>query len=104
MILVAANRMIDMAAVEDYVGASVRIVEPAVLEPLFEDCEPGVVPAMGPAYGVTTLLDDSLADVEDLYFDAGDHEELIHVAAARFRAALGNVATGQFSSAPKVDW
>lgn len=104
MVLLPANRMIHMEAVEGYVGASVRIVEPDVLEALFEDCEPGVVPATGPAYGIATLLDDSLANVEDLYFDAGDHEELIHVSGGRFRAALGDVETGQFTREPEMYW
>jgi hypothetical protein len=37
MVLIPANRMIRMEAVEDYVGADVRIADPAVLESLFED-------------------------------------------------------------------
>jgi Ala-tRNA(Pro) deacylase len=100
MVLVPANRMIHMGALEDYVGADVRIADPAVFESLFEDCEPGVVPATGPAYGIATLLDDSLAQVRDLYFDAGDQEELIHVSGVRFREALGEVGIGRFSCEP----
>jgi hypothetical protein len=41
--------------------------------------------------------------VEDLYFDAGDHEELIHVSGSRFREAMGEVEMGQFTCEPEGD-
>ena len=103
MVLISANRMLDIGAVENYVCEKVRLADPAEFEGLFVDCEPGAVPALGPAYGFTTLLDDSLARAEDVYFDAGDQEELIHVKGSLFRQALGAVHIGEFAHIPRND-
>jgi len=44
---------------------------------LFEDCEPGAVPALGDAYGIKVIWDDDLQYTADVYIEAGDHEHLI---------------------------
>ena len=37
------------------------------------------MPPVGPAYGVLTVVDDSLPRDGDLYFEAGDSEDLVHM-------------------------
>ena len=73
-----------------------HLADPMEFEALFDDCEPGAVPATGPAYGCATLLDEHLARADDVYFDAGDQEELIDVKGSLFRQALGPVRIGVF--------
>jgi Ala-tRNA(Pro) deacylase len=51
---------------------------------LFEDCEPGAIPPLGSAYGMHTIVDDSLAEQPEIYFEAGDHERLIRVSREQF--------------------
>lgn len=46
---------------------------------LFKDCEVGALPPIAMAYGMRTYLDESLVLQPDVYFEAGDHEELIHM-------------------------
>ena len=75
-------------------------LEPATEEEiatLFKDCEPGAVPPLGPAYGVETLLDEALASLDEVYFEAGDHEQLVHVNGEGFRNLLRGVRHGYFS-------
>ncbi len=64
---------------------------------LFYDCEPGAVPALGPAYGVMTLMDDSLAEQPEVYFEAGDHTELIRVRGDQYAHLMAGVSHGRFS-------
>ena len=65
---------------------------------LFSDCEVGALPAMGPAYGLETVVDDELAEQPDIYFEAGDHEQLIHVSAEAFHTLMGDrIQRGRFS-------
>jgi len=63
---------------------------------LFSDCEPGAVPPLGPAYGIETLLDESLTDLADVYFEAGDHEQLVHLTGEDFRNLLSGARRGYF--------
>ena len=68
------------------------------LAKLFSDCEIGALPALGPAYGIETVVDDAIAEQPDIYFEAGDHEQLVHVSAESFNALLGDTARhGHFS-------
>ena len=67
------------------------------LHNLFPDCELGAVPALGPAYGLETIVDESLKRRPEIYFEAGDHEELIHISEKHFEALLAGVKYSRFS-------
>jgi Ala-tRNA(Pro) deacylase len=100
MALVPASKMVDFEAIRDAIGVRAKLAAPSQFEQIFADCERGAVPATGPAYGFSTLLDEQLATASDLYFDAGDQEELIHVKGPAFRRALGPVLIGEFARNP----
>ncbi len=75
----------------------VELATEAELPALFADCELGAVPPLGRIYGIPTVIDDSLLRLPDVYFEAGDHEELVHVSGLAFRARLSGSAHGRFS-------
>lgn len=58
------------------------------LEQLFYDCDKGAIPPLGPDYRVPTIVDLRLRNVDDVYFEAGDHEDLVHVDQTSFRALM----------------
>ena len=64
---------------------------------LFPDCEPGAIPPLGPAYGLDTFLDESLTSLANVYFEAGDHIDLVHVNGNAFHDLLKGVRHGHFS-------
>jgi len=45
----------------------------------FTDCEPGTRPPFGKAYGLPLLLDKRLAQLKQVYFEAGSHTALIQI-------------------------
>ena len=64
---------------------------------LFGDCEQGAIPPTGLLYGIDTVVDDSLLEQPDVYFEAGDHEQLIHMNRREFRKLLGDAIHTKFS-------
>jgi Ala-tRNA(Pro) deacylase len=58
------------------------------LDALFYDCEKGAIPPLGPDYRVPTVVDLRLRNVDDVYFEAGDHEDLVHVDQTSFRRLM----------------
>lgn len=66
------------------------------LPALFSDCERGAIPPVGMAYGISTVVDDSLAEQPDVYFEAGDHELLIHMEREDFMHLMDGAAHGRF--------
>jgi Ala-tRNA(Pro) deacylase len=65
---------------------------------MFEDCELGAVPPLGLAYGMTTVIDDSLADQPEIYFEAGDHEQLIRINREEFMILMDHAEHARFAA------
>ncbi|MDH3476140.1 MAG: YbaK/EbsC family protein [Rhodospirillales bacterium] len=65
---------------------------------LFGDCDFGAIPALGAAYGLEMVVDDSLASQPEIYFEGGDHRSLVHVSAEGFHTLTEGARHGSFSS------
>lgn len=57
---------------------------------LFKDCELGALPPVAMAYGMPTYVDESIVQQPDVYFEAGDHEALIHMRTEAFLDMMEN--------------
>jgi Ala-tRNA(Pro) deacylase len=70
------------------------------LKTLLPDCKVGAVPPLGPAYRIETFLDEALTTLANVYFEAGDHENLIRVSGQDFAALLQGVRRGRYTREP----
>lgn len=95
--IVPATRRVDLGAIHRHFGRPLGLATESELVALFADCEPGAVPPLGAAYGIDCVLDDSLIDAPDVYFEAGDHCGLVHVSGADFRKLIGDAEHGAIS-------
>jgi Ala-tRNA(Pro) deacylase len=64
---------------------------------VFPDCALGAVPAIGWAYNISTVVDEELLEHSGLYFEAGDHEELVFVEERDFEKLMEGCEYGRFS-------
>ena len=96
-VVLPSTRQLDVGALNSHLKRRLRLATEQELSALFRDCKLGAVPPVGAAYGIETLLDDSLTEEADIYFEAGDHEEVIHVSRDQFMGLLGYVKHGHFS-------
>ncbi|MBC8338519.1 MAG: YbaK/EbsC family protein [Rhodospirillales bacterium] len=92
-----ASNHIHFEEIRNLLDQRVKLASEEEVESLFEDCEIGAVPPIGRAYGLEVLIDDSLSGNEDIYFEAGDHATLIHVAGKQFGEMMGSARHGRFS-------
>ena len=67
------------------------------LAALFGDCALGAIPPAGALYDLETIVDEALLEQDDIYFEAGDHEQLVHMKREDFIELLGNARRGRFS-------
>ncbi|QEM82064.1 aminoacyl-tRNA deacylase [Halomonas binhaiensis] len=63
----------------------------------FDDCDPGAAIVVGQAYGLEVYLDDQLRHQPDIYFEAGDHETLVHMSGNDFDRLMAGSHHGPFS-------
>ena len=59
--LLPASRHIQFDELRRMLGDDVNMASEEQIETLFLDCQPGSVPAIGAAYGLNVVVDDSLA-------------------------------------------
>jgi Ala-tRNA(Pro) deacylase len=55
------------------------------------------VPPLGQAYGVPVIWDDALSACPDIYFEAGDHRDLVHMSGQAFRTLMANADHARIS-------
>ncbi|MFV8817757.1 aminoacyl-tRNA deacylase [Haliea sp. E17] len=97
-ILPACNQLILNWVERDY-GGHYQLVSEEELAGLFPDCEPGAVPALGQAYGMKVVWDNSLRHAEEVYLEAGDHRHLIHLGHGDFMSLMAKADYATISSA-----
>ncbi|GAB6849679.1 aminoacyl-tRNA deacylase [Paraburkholderia kururiensis] len=78
-------------------GRRLTLAREMDLRELFKDCDVGALPPVCTAYGMKTYLDESLAQQPDIYFEAGDHEELVHMGAEQFLSLMGDAERARFA-------
>jgi Ala-tRNA(Pro) deacylase len=95
--VVPATRRVDLGAMHRHFGRPLGLATEGEVASLFGDCEPGAVPPLGVAYGIDSVLDDSLMDEADIYFEAGDHRGLVRVSGTDFRRLMAGAPHGDIS-------
>lgn len=86
-----ADRKVRLDAVKSLMPGRVTMATEDEIGELFPDCEFGAMPPLASAYGLDVVVDNSLDDVSDIYFEGGDHRALVHVRGAEFRDLLRDV-------------
>lgn len=84
MAIIPSSHRLDLTAVRNELNRDLGFATEREIMELFKDCEPGAVPPLGCAYGIEMVLDQSLGDTPDAYFEGGDHESLVHVSGRDF--------------------
>lgn len=97
MAVIPATHKIEIGKMRDQYRRHLSLADEFELTHLFSDCNTGAVPPVGRAYDVEVVLDDQLNMYEDIYFESGDHAELVHVSGQDFRQLMGDAQHGQFS-------
>lgn len=88
LIVIPASHKIDNKKLQEQTGRHLLMVSEEELEAVFIDCEKGAIPATGEAYGIDTLVDEGLMTRDDVYFESGDRELLIHMRGDTYRQLM----------------
>lgn len=97
MAVVPATHHIQLGKLRQKYQRHLSLAEEKELTGLFADCSVGAIPPVGKAYDMDVIFDDTLNDCQDVYFEAGDHTDLVHVTGQDFRVLMGNASHGEFS-------
>lgn len=96
MAVLPCTRHVRLGRLSQEMNRRLRLATEESVSRLFIDCERGAVPPLGLAYGMQTIMDDSLAEQSEIYFEAGDHERLIHMSREQFMMLMGHARHAHF--------
>lgn len=88
MAVVPANHHVKFGKLNKFLGRKMGLATEPELAGLFFDCEIGAIPPVGQAFGVDTIIDDSLTNCADIYMEAGDHMGFLHLNGNAYRKMM----------------
>lgn len=96
MAVLPASCHLRLGEIRGYLDGPVGLATEKEVGQLFDDCELGAIPPVGQPYGLEMIVDDRLNEQPDVYFEAGDHMNLIHVNAIAFQRLTAAARHGRF--------
>lgn len=87
----------DLGMLSNMLHERVELASEDEIRRSFDDCDPGALTPVGQAYGLQVFVDDELRQQSDIYFEAGDHETLVHMSGREFDRLMREAGHGHFS-------
>lgn len=84
MAVLPASRQLSINKIRQVTHRNWQLANERDFQARFSDCESGAIPPVGSAWGMDTLIDSSVMSQKDLYFEAGDHEALVHISTDQY--------------------
>ena len=97
MAVVPATHHVELDKLSRQLDRRLSLVSEQKISKMFDDCDIGAIPPVGEAYHLDVVVDDSLNDRADVYFEAGDHEDIVHVRGQDFQQLMQHARHGYFS-------
>jgi len=99
MVVIASDYHVELERLRKLLKRDLYMADEENLLELFPDCEVGAIPPLGEAYQITTVWDpsSSLGMVDEVFFEAGDHMELVCVSGESFHELMAPAERMEFS-------
>lgn len=98
MAVIPATEHLKIGKLNQTLHRNMGLATEMELHALFTDCDTGAIPPVGQAFGVETVVDNSLMQCNDIYFEAGDHTALVHIKGSSFRKMMHKNLHADFCS------
>ncbi|MCK5091827.1 MAG: HDOD domain-containing protein [Gammaproteobacteria bacterium] len=79
MAVLPLNYILDFSALYEITGRNYKPAPVKIIRRIFKDCESGAIPPLGMAYGLKTIVDNSLYRTDNVIFEAGRHNSLVRI-------------------------
>lgn len=95
--VIPASHHLKLAELREQTGRKLAYAHADGVREVFRDCDLQALPPVGMAYGTLTWIDDSLLAHDDVYFEAGDREALVHMNVDDFSQLMTDARRGHFA-------
>ena len=95
--VIPSNHHLQLSAIRDMTGRKLVLAHEDEIREVFKDCDLGAIPPCAMSYGMQTYVDESLFEEPEVWFEAGDHLELVHMDRDQFMMLMEDAQRGKFS-------
>lgn len=92
LVVIPGDRVLDLDLLNYETDDHFELATEEELKRIFTDCAVGAVPAIGAAYALETIVDDAVPETQGVYFEGGDHEQLVYVNAPDFKTLIADAS------------
>jgi Ala-tRNA(Pro) deacylase len=79
MAVLPANHKVSLRSLGDKLNRDLHLITEQEIYQMFDDCQHGAIPSLGAAYNIEAVYDDLLVEAKEIYFEAGDHSNLVRM-------------------------
>ncbi len=97
MAVLPITHVLDFKSLQQQLGHDFRVARYRNFSDQFTCCERGSVPPIGTAFNMPMLIDISIRDLEEVYFEPGSHTEAIKIRGRDFRTLVDEAEYGSFA-------
>ena len=97
MTVLPATHHVDLNKLNDVTNRHLNFASEKEINDLFDDCSKGAIPPLPEAFGCKGIMDKSLNACDEVYLEAGDHTELVHLNGDDFKYLMANTDQATFS-------
>ncbi|MFQ5418639.1 MAG: aminoacyl-tRNA deacylase [Myxococcota bacterium] len=98
LVVLPASRRVDLRKLRAKLGRKLEFATEGELGQIFRDCETGAIPPLGAAYGIPVAYDDHLRRLGSVYFEGGDHQDLVYMGGVEFASLFQDSPHGDFAA------
>jgi Ala-tRNA(Pro) deacylase len=97
MALLSANQKINLRHLNHTLNRRFALINEDELNVIFHKSTPGAIAPIADAVYMDSIVEQSLVDLQEVYMEAGDHINLIHMDAVGFRKLIGESKKASFA-------
>jgi len=90
MVLIPSNMRVKIGELNQLLNRRMGLTTEETIQKLFCDCDPGAIIPAVETHQIETVVDYNLDDCNDVYIEAGNHQDILHLNANGFRKLLKN--------------
>ncbi|MGO4282429.1 Ala-tRNA(Pro) deacylase [Cupriavidus sp. OV038] len=95
--VIPSSHHLRLSDICEQTGRDLVLAHEDEIREVFKDCDLGAIPPVAMSYGMPTYVDECLMEEPEIWFEAGDHEELVHMQRDQFMALMSDAERGRFS-------
>ena len=103
MAALGADRALDIDQINQQLNRQLNLASEQALAEALKDCVLGAVPALGQAFGITTVWDRRLGFQPSFYLEAGNHQQLVRLSYRDFMKLMNGSIQCAVSALTSLD-